>query len=605
MGAFDDISLRRDAYRPNFTMPGVDTPGTSLATTSAPSAGPSAAVQARPNFTMPSGAADGEVLGTGNSVRSAATGAADVSNATLSGNAARAGRIVGRTARLAGAFAPAAAGADVVSHFNDYKIDDPSVDSSAKGTWNALRRGDFSGAGQSLSKGALEAGMDLGSAAANVADLVVPGTAPVSRAYDGMLRNTFGSQLKANVSPSQNTAPAPAPYTPSAAAFNPNARLQRQGASGNPGNPDASAPAQSPFGTYEKAQPVDYSTVDKGAEAQRVAESRARFENEKALGDKMESDRLSQEAAGRAAQDAQSLRNGAAQKVVDDERTRQRANSTLSSIMNTPAARAQKAAALKTLDALDSQTLEGQKQSGENLRSGQRIRADQQIAGMRNATELRGQGLTYDAAMAGHNATRAGNYARLQYEMGKDQRDFQAGRQDANFNQSEAAQKAADARIDSRFVDPATGKTDAAAATSYKQFVNNGIADEMSRLKASKNPADQAAAAKLAGRTYADLDPEDHLAMEKLWANRGAAQKANGWTPGSGNFVDSLRPKDWVPTGVDGRTFGGDHVQFANGSHASVNDLTGSGTMNLFPKATASYDDTIREARKAQQLRSK
>lgn len=95
---------------------------------------------------------------------------------------------------LVGFAGRAAAGAGVVQNFNDYKLNDPGVDSSASGTWNALRRGDMSAAGASLSKGAKEAAMDVGSNIANTADLVVPGTGP-SQAYNKALRDHFGGRL--------------------------------------------------------------------------------------------------------------------------------------------------------------------------------------------------------------------------------------------------------------------------------------------------------------------------------------------------------------------------------------------------------------------------
>lgn len=135
-----------------------------------------------------------------------------------------AGRMAGNAVRMAGtaarALGSAAAGADVVSHFNDYKINDPSVDSSASGTFNALRQGDFSGAGRSLSKGALETLMDVGSAGANVADLFVPGKAPISTKYNNMLRQQFGDQLVdgSGAAPSASTTPATAPAATPASA---------------------------------------------------------------------------------------------------------------------------------------------------------------------------------------------------------------------------------------------------------------------------------------------------------------------------------------------------------------------------------------------------
>lgn len=116
--------------------------------------------------------------------------------------------------------APLALGAHTVSHFNDYKIDDPGVDSSAAGTLAAITKGDFAGAGRSLNKGAVEAMMDLGSAGANLLDYVVPGKAPVSSAYDRMLRDALGDQL---VGPSGATKP-PAPTAEQATAARPGIR---------------------------------------------------------------------------------------------------------------------------------------------------------------------------------------------------------------------------------------------------------------------------------------------------------------------------------------------------------------------------------------------
>lgn len=112
--------------------------------------------------------------------------------------------LVGFAGRAAGA-------AGVVQNFNDYKIDDPDVDSSNAGTMRALREGNFGKAGRSFSKGTLEAGMDLGSFAANTLDYVVPGKAPISTAYNKALRSTFGDQLidrsGNNTSPVAPTAP--------------------------------------------------------------------------------------------------------------------------------------------------------------------------------------------------------------------------------------------------------------------------------------------------------------------------------------------------------------------------------------------------------------
>lgn len=119
-----------------------------------------------------------------------------------------AGRGVRAAAPLVAGAGKLAGAAGVMQNFNDYKINDPDVDSSVSGTWKSLRDGDFAGAGRGLSKGALEAGMDLGSFAANTADYLVPGKAPVSTAYNKMLRNNFGDQLVDNSGSNPAAAPA-------------------------------------------------------------------------------------------------------------------------------------------------------------------------------------------------------------------------------------------------------------------------------------------------------------------------------------------------------------------------------------------------------------
>lgn len=133
----------------------------------------------------------------------AATPAAQ--SATASGPKGKAyatGNALGKIARKA---VPAAAisprlvvAVNAATRLNDFKINDPSVDSSAAGTLSAIGQGDFAGAKRSLSKGALETLMDAGSIVANAADAVVPGDAPVSTAYGNFLRSKFGSQLVDN-----------------------------------------------------------------------------------------------------------------------------------------------------------------------------------------------------------------------------------------------------------------------------------------------------------------------------------------------------------------------------------------------------------------------
>lgn len=132
-----------------------------------------------------------------------APAAAEAAAPAATGAAAEAGGL-GRLynmGKMAGRFArgtvPAAIGSEVVGHLGDYKFDLPDkIDTSASGTYNDLKNGEFGRAGTGLLRGLGEAGMDLGSAAANLADYVVPGKAPVSSAYDKFLRENISGLKK-------------------------------------------------------------------------------------------------------------------------------------------------------------------------------------------------------------------------------------------------------------------------------------------------------------------------------------------------------------------------------------------------------------------------
>lgn len=144
----------------------------------------------------------------------------------------RLGRGAGKATRF---FGPAGVGLAALSSANDYKIDDPEVDSSAGGTFRALRNGDFAGAGRSISKGALETLMDAGSAVAGAADYVIPGKAPASTAYHNFLRDQFGDQLV------DNTGGAPQPAATPTSPGLPNALNQPAGPTGVLPRPSAAS----------------------------------------------------------------------------------------------------------------------------------------------------------------------------------------------------------------------------------------------------------------------------------------------------------------------------------------------------------------------------
>ena len=99
-----------------------------------------------------------------------------------------AGKLAGKAVKGAGI--PGAL-ASAVSEFGDYKLkSDDDIDTSASGTYNDLKKGELGRAAKGLGMGLGELGADLGSSVANTLDYVVPGKAPVSSAYDKLLRDS-------------------------------------------------------------------------------------------------------------------------------------------------------------------------------------------------------------------------------------------------------------------------------------------------------------------------------------------------------------------------------------------------------------------------------
>ena len=98
------------------------------------------------------------------------------------------GKLAGKAVKAAGL--PGAL-ASAVGEFGDYKLkSDDDIDTSASGTYNDLKKGELGRAAKGLGMGLGELGADLGSSVANTLDYVVPGKAPVSSAYDKLLRDS-------------------------------------------------------------------------------------------------------------------------------------------------------------------------------------------------------------------------------------------------------------------------------------------------------------------------------------------------------------------------------------------------------------------------------
>lgn len=227
-----------------------------------------------------------------------------------------------------------------------------------------------------------------------------------------------------------------------------------------------------------------------------------------------------------------------------------------------------------------------------------KARLDNEASLRQDSTLRRGQDMDYQGrVLTAEQTARLARATGARDQMNKD-RDFEASRGDKAFEKRQAAKKAIDDQIDNRFIDPATNKPNLQKSAEFKTFLENGLADELERLKQSKDPRAKSLAANL---SYDKMDAEDIAAMHELFQNREVTMKNKGnFMPGSADFVESLRPKDWVATGKNDRTFGGDRVVYAGGSQTSVNDLTGAGLTSMYAKRNANFDRTLRNAEDAQ-----
>jgi hypothetical protein len=91
---------------------------------------------------------------------------------------------------------PIGLGIEAADSMGDYKLQRPdNIDTSAAGTIKDLMAGDFNRVGTGLKRGLGELALDTGSFGANVLDYVVPGKAPVSSAYERLVKeNVEGVQ---------------------------------------------------------------------------------------------------------------------------------------------------------------------------------------------------------------------------------------------------------------------------------------------------------------------------------------------------------------------------------------------------------------------------
>lgn len=570
------LQIPLDGYeRPNFTIPPAGTQ---------PSSGN---LQARPNFTMPKGGAsamgvsDAEFRNArpiGGDPQMIKPATAPTNNVTTVGGlkaqqgiAGKAGYLAGRAGALANSpggrvVGKLAGAAGVVSNFNDYKLNDPEVDSSATGTFNALKQGDLAGAGRSLGKGALEAGMDLGSFAANTADVFVPGQ-PFSQGYNRLLKSQFGDQLVDRTQPKAPEDPTKGTTTPLPfGAPDPNQRVARNipGASGE--SLKGAYGAYSPAGTFDKSytdlgggiagkgsgsrgQPNDFTNI--GANGQPTALSQ---------GDSRTPDQIA---------NAARINADTARFVAQRDQERQ----------GDPYQNALRAAAGQIGIPLDQMTP-------------RTMAAAVQMANAQTQAQVQGQGnrLQHDAAMFGHNISAANNRATVSAAMFKAQRDQLNADRTHELAQSThdlAQQKAGDDRVGEAAKKYAAGPDGKVDPDKERAYLNSTDALLGNAIKAATDRGDHKLAEQLTRQGRAGVDSQiaqQHTARLK---SAQIASGAHGWAPWSGTHVRSDDPTDYDIVGED-KGLLWNTTRLKGGS--SVPSWNYKGGLNPFAAGTTEFD---------------
>lgn len=520
------------------------------------------------------------------------------------------GRLATAGTRVLG---PAALGAAAWGHLDDYRIDDPDVDSSAMGTLRAVGQGDFAGAGRSLSKGMLEAGMDVGSMAANAADLVVPGQNTVSSAYDRTLRGAFGDQLVGGQRPASSITPSaqaaepgpvgvptatavsgatpPAPAAPAAApAAAPSLRTGDVTRVGNAysGGPNISGDitinGQAPGGGAISAQNM--------AAADNLAARQSLRSMSGMGGGASFPGRPSMPVPGnssnswQARNDLRNLRVGASSITNDKHWGGEGSKS--------PDVQAYLAA--QNADT----ALRGGMDPGSVARTnaaasmyGDEARADATRYASDNS--LRG-------ATASADATRTAGAARLRYDADKDARDFKLREQETGLKRRDSdraarasEQEAVNKRLETMFRTNVDGKdvADTRKIGEYTRALQATLGSHIERLKATGTPEALAKAAELSARGPAALDDQDHAQLKQLFDRREVSRSSKGVLPWAGTHTESDDLFNYEQNSASPYDNGllQTQVRTRGGSSIPLNDLRGK---NWYGGGTENIDQTKR-----------
>jgi len=439
-----------------------------------------------------------------------------------------------------------ALGTGALEHFNDYKLNDPDVDSSAMGTLRAFRDKGWDAGLASAGKGAIEAGMDLGSSVANLADYVVPGKAPVSTAYNRMLRNHFGPLLQDNSGTQQpGVNPEPVSGKP-------------MGAPPAAGAPDAQAdPAALPTTSSGSQGLRNVSVVPSPTPDVRGTQERASVLNGQIIDQARQNDAFGAGAhspdgsGGVAGIQGNTLGGPASAAAFRDAVARSDLQRGINDAMRNPRTAAAALQAAEGLQGLNTQRdVATLREQGETTRANARNATEMRQASLRAGVETRGQDVGLKGHMYQADTSLRGQMAQMLRDQFNKDRDFNQHTDELQHNwSSEATKKLTDEFTST--LPQIDGKPDSERASRYANalpnFVSSRIQGLQDHLKQNPNDAEAQQKLQILQRKGADSITNNPQAKAKFLAGMQlgdviSSTATNGLTPWGTRAVDSGQP---------------------------------------------------------------
>ena len=300
-----------------------------------------------------------------------------------------------------------------------------------------------------------------------------------------------------------------------------------------------------------------------------------------ALGNQMQAAREASDAAGYAAQDRQQAVNQRLADSFEDSKRRRSAEVTLSSIDTSKNSMARKQAAMKDLEGLDTRRLQVGKDDAAQRVATANNDASLRSAGMTNATTREGNRLNYDASVSNSLRTNESNKLRLQFDMGKDKRDFDEAKSNKAFDQTIQGTEALHKKVLNSlpFVKGDKGpEPDAAGAAAYMNGANAAVARRANELRKAGRVAE---AAQLEDQGVANISASDHQNLvDGIEMMKRFSEKNSEWFTSGTSGKMSNNPLDFLVVGPDPKN--PKKVLLAGGQTMDMDDVAGMKLANRF-----------------------